>query len=96
MQILIWVISKYADKKGFEDIEKDLVFLFLFSMLRTGKLLPQSFLALPASLACLNGLVSKKSILPPTIGVKKNLTSWPSLLLKKGFKERPKIQRMGT
>jgi hypothetical protein len=25
VQILIWVISKYADKNNFEDIEKELV-----------------------------------------------------------------------
>ena len=25
VQILIWVISKYADQKGFRDVEKDIV-----------------------------------------------------------------------
>ena len=95
VQILIWVISKYADKKGFEDIEKDLVFLFLFSMLRIGKLLPPSFLALPASLACLSGLVSRKSILPPTTGVKKNQTFLQNSSLKKAFKERLKTPKIG-
>ena len=28
VQILIWVISKYADQKGFRDVEKDIVTLW--------------------------------------------------------------------
>ena len=55
VQILIWVISKYADKKGFEDIEKDMVFLLLYSTQKTGKPLLRSSLESLASLACLSG-----------------------------------------
>lgn len=37
VQILIWVISKYADKLHFVDIEKELVSPYLFRMKRIGK-----------------------------------------------------------
>jgi uncharacterized membrane protein len=60
VQILIWVISKYADKKGFEDIEKDLVRLSLIRTLKTGKLLHPLFLVSLASPVCSSGLASRK------------------------------------
>lgn len=73
VQILIWVISKYADKKGLDDIEKDIVNFRLFSILKTGSASHPSSLELLVNLACSNGLVSRKSILQPIIGVKNNL-----------------------
>jgi hypothetical protein len=72
VQILIWVISKYADKKHFEDIEKDIVSFMLFRTLKIGKPLPPSFQGFQASLVCSNGSVSRKSTSPPITGVKKN------------------------
>lgn len=41
VQILIWVISKYADKNHFVDIEKELVGMMSFRMSRTGKQWPR-------------------------------------------------------
>jgi hypothetical protein len=55
VQILIWVISKYADKKGLEDVEKDVVLIHLPSIPKIGKLLHPSSQGLPESLACSNG-----------------------------------------
>ena len=39
VQIIIWVISKYSDFQGIKDIENDLVYYCLFSIMRIGKLL---------------------------------------------------------
>ena len=39
VQLLTWVVSKYADYKGVNSIERDLVFIVLCRMLRIGIIL---------------------------------------------------------
>lgn len=55
VQILVWVISKYADSKGYSDIEKELVTLSLPRIRRIGPCLPHSYQGSPASPACSSG-----------------------------------------
>jgi hypothetical protein len=95
VQILIWVISKYADKKHFEDIEKDIVSDVLFRTLKIGKLLPPSSQGFQDSLACSSGSASKKSTSPPITGVKKNPVFWPSWSQTKISRERVRTPRTG-
>jgi hypothetical protein len=78
VQILLWVISKYADKKKLEDVEKDLVFSGLSRTHRIGKPSPRSSPGSPASPACSSGSVSKRSTLPPTTGASRKATFWPN------------------
>jgi len=96
VQILLWVISKYADKKKLLDIEKDLVSLLIFRTLKIGRPLLLSFLVFLESLACSNGSALKKSISPPIIGAKRKATFWPNLSIKKASKANQKIQKIGN
>ena len=61
LKILIWIVSKYCDYKGIQDIDKDLVNYHLFRPLKIGKLSPPSFRVSQQRHACSNGLASRKS-----------------------------------
>jgi len=37
VQILVWIISKYADKKSYADIEKEIVIKNISRMIRIGR-----------------------------------------------------------
>jgi len=39
VQILLWVLSKHADRQGYTDVEKDLVIKFIVRLSMTGILL---------------------------------------------------------
>ncbi len=55
VQILVWVISKYADKNNLFDIEKEIVNPPLPSNTRTGKSSPPSSQESPPNPACSSG-----------------------------------------
>jgi hypothetical protein len=55
VQILVWVTSKYADSKRYEDIEKELVSITPLRIMRTGKSSHLLFQESLLSRACSNG-----------------------------------------
>lgn len=58
IKILLWIISKYCDWKGYNNIEKELVtFVNNHSNNKTGNLSLSLFQVLMAKHVCLNGLV---------------------------------------
>ena len=49
VQILIWIVSKYADSRGLKDVEKDLVSKGLCSSRRIGRPSQRSSDSLPTA-----------------------------------------------